>query len=125
MILADTAIWIDHFRKADATMQQLLQAQRIVMHPFIIGEVALGHLGSRQVILQSLSELPAIPVASDSEVLAFIDSQALFGLGIGLVDAHLLASLKLSQGARLWTRDRKLATAAETLGLAAREGLER
>ena len=124
MILADTSIWVDHLRKGDMTMQRLLQQQLIVMHPFIIGEIALGHLGNRGVILQSLWELPAAAVANDKEVLRFIDSHALFGLGIGFVDAHLLASAKLSTGTRLWTRDRKLAAAAAVLRLETREGLD-
>lgn len=124
MILADTSIWVDHLRKGDMTMQRLLQQQLIVMHPFIIGEIALGHLGNRGVILQSLWELPAAAVANDKEVLRFIDSHALFGLGIGFVDAHLLASAKLSTDTRLWTRDRKLAAAAAVLRLETREGLD-
>jgi predicted nucleic acid-binding protein len=121
MILADTSIWIDHLRNSDAAMQRLLGQQRIAMHPFIIGEIALGHLVNREVILQSLGELPAATVADDKEVLKFIALHSLHGLGIGFVDVHLLAALKLSANTRLWSRDKKLASAAAALGLEAGE----
>ncbi len=87
------------------------------MHPFIVGEVACGHLRSRAEVLGLMQSLPKISVARDQEVLYFIDNQALMGRGIGYVDAHLLASVRLS-GARLWTRDKRLHTIASELSLA-------
>jgi predicted nucleic acid-binding protein len=60
MILADTSVWVDHLRKGDSIMQRLLQQHRIVIHPFVIGEVALGYLRNRDVILQSLWDIPAV-----------------------------------------------------------------
>ena len=123
MILADTSVWVDHLRKNDAKMDRLLHLQQILMHPFIIGEIALGHLRNRQVILKSLWELPPVSTASDGEVLSFIEAHSLFGSGIGYLDAHLLASLKVSGSARFWTRDRKLGAAAASLGLKVGEQL--
>lgn len=119
MILADTSIWVDHLRRGDETLARLLEAVQITIHPFIIGEIALGHLRQRQSILESLEALPAVPVAMDDEVRRFIDAEALFGRGIGYVDVHLLASVRLSGDARLWTRDQRLAGVAQDLGLLA------
>jgi len=119
MILADTSVWIDHFRKGDPRLADLLTATRVLVHPFIIGEIALGHLKARTAILASLGNLQSAMVAADSEVLAFIASTKLDGSGIGHLDAHLLASVTFTPDARLWTRDRKLAGVAARLGLAA------
>ena len=119
MILADTPVWIDHFRRGDARLAGLLAASRVLVHPFVIGEIALGHLKARTAILASLGNLHRAAVATDSEVLAFISGAKLEGSGIGYLDAHLLASVTLTPDAKLWTRDRKLASAAARLGLAA------
>ena len=119
MILADTSIWIDHFRSNDAVLSDLLQGQRIVMHPFIIGELALGNLRQRNEILDALQDLPQARVATDPEVLHFITQNALFGIGIGYIDAHLLAAARLTPGCLLWTRDKRLHNIAERFGLGA------
>ena len=118
MILADTSIWIDHLRRADDVLAGHLDAREVLGHPYVIGEVALGHLRERRLILQALHNLPRVEVATDREVLEYIERQTLFGLGIGYVDVHLLASIRLTPGARLWTRDRRLNEAAHRLGLA-------
>ncbi len=89
------------------------------MHPFVLGELALGSLRQRDVILTSLRDLPQASVATDEEVLQFIAERRLFGLGIGYVDAHLLAAARLTVGATLWTRDARLLGAAAQLELAA------
>ncbi|MBE2262353.1 MAG: type II toxin-antitoxin system VapC family toxin [Burkholderiaceae bacterium] len=117
MTLVDTSVWIDHLRQGDAALIAALDAGQVLMHPFIVGEVACGHLRSRAEVLGLLRSLPAISMATDQEVLYFIDNQALMGRGIGYVDAHLLASVRLS-GARLWTRDKRLHTIASELSLA-------
>ena len=117
MILADTSVWIDHLRQGEPRLVENLNAGRVRVHPFVIGELALGSLRQREVVLGALKELPHVEVATDEEVLAFIEGERLFGLGIGFVDAHLLAAVKLTPGARLWTRDRRLATVADRLGL--------
>jgi len=118
MILVDTSIWIDHFRHGDEHLIQLLQAGRVISHTFIIGELALGCLKNRNTILDSLKDLPQAVVATDTEVMRFIDENTLFGKGIGFIDAHLLAAARLTPGSRLWTRDKRLLTVAATLNLA-------
>jgi predicted nucleic acid-binding protein len=119
VILVDTSIWVDHLRKADPDLKRQLDATQVLAHPFIIGELALGILRQRDIILAALRDLPQATVASDHEVLEFIEAQKLSGSGIGYVDAHLLAATKLSSDAVLWTRDRRLREVAEAMGLAA------
>ncbi|MDQ2681188.1 MAG: type II toxin-antitoxin system VapC family toxin [Candidatus Eremiobacteraeota bacterium] len=117
MILIDTSVWIDHLRLGDETLSRLLRAENVLMHPFVIGELALGSLKQRQALLSDLRDLPRAPVASDSELLHFIDQVGLPGSGIGYVDAHLLASTQLTPGSTLWTRDKRLQQVATSLGL--------
>ena len=117
MILVDTSVWIDHLRTGDKTLVELLLAKQVLGHPFIIGEIALGHLPERRRILSSLRHLPQAIVASQDEVLNLIERERLFGFGIGYVDAHLLAATRLTEGASLWTRDTRLLSAGESLAL--------
>ena len=119
MILADTSVWVDHLRASNPTLAGLLNTGQILSHPFVIGELALGSLRQRERILAALQNLPRTIVATDQEVLRFIDHQVLWGLGIGYIDAHLLASARLTAGTALWTRDKRLRAAAERLKLAA------
>lgn len=119
MILADTSVWIDHLRAHDETLAALLDKGRILAHPFVIGELALGHLRQREIILGALLDLPQAIVATDAETFHFIGAHALHGRGIGYLDAHLLAAVRLTQGAKLWTHDRRLHDVAEALGVAA------
>lgn len=118
MILADTSVWIDHLRAGDRQLERLLEAALVLAHPFVIGELALGRLRQREALLSALQNLPRATAATDTEVLTFIDLHGLAGRGIGCVDAHLLAAARLTAGALLWTRDRRLAQIAEELGLA-------
>ena len=118
MILVDTSIWVDHLRKSDAALSGLLHQNQVLTHPFVIGELALGNLQQRQVVIGALRNLPSSTVAADDEVLQFIEAHALAGLGIGYIDAHLLAAARLTPGASFWTRDRRLAGVAEKLSLA-------
>ncbi|UHL63902.1 type II toxin-antitoxin system VapC family toxin [Paralcaligenes sp. KSB-10] len=120
MILVDTSVWIDHLRKSDGELQTLLNAGQVLAHPFVIGELALGNLRQRDVVLDALQGLPQVSVATEEEVLRFIGQKTLYGIGIGYIDAHLLAALRLSPGSRLWTRDRRLLAAATRLGLSIR-----
>lgn len=119
MILADTSVWIDHLRRGDDTLVRLLHETLVLTHPFVIGEIALGSIRNRTQLLRSLALLPVANQAADVEVLAFIAAEAMAGTGIGYLDAHLLVSARLTPGAKLWTRDRKLRAAAEAAGLAA------
>ena len=119
MILVDTSVWIDHFRQADRSLVELLNASGALGHPFVTGELALGNLRNREEVLDALQGLPQANVATDNEVLHFINRNAVSGLGIGYVDAHLMASVRLTPGSTLWTRDKRLKAAAGRLGLAA------
>lgn len=119
MILADTSVWINHLRAADERLTALLDHREILGHPFVMGEIALGHLPRRGAVLGELRDLPEAAVATDEEVLDLIERLPLFGRGIGYVDAHLLAAVRLTEEARLWTKDRRLRAVAAELGLAA------
>ncbi|MEQ1953554.1 type II toxin-antitoxin system VapC family toxin [Mesorhizobium yinganensis] len=118
MILVDTSIWIDHLREAFPPLIKLLLDKRVATHPFVVGEIALGSLKDRGRVLRNLSELPRTCMAEDHEVLSFVERFALHGRGIGYVDAHLLASVKLTPETLLLTRDKRLRSVAEELGLA-------
>jgi hypothetical protein len=113
MILVDTFIWIDHLRQSCEKLVQLLGAGQILTHPYIIGELALGSLQNRNAVLGALQNIPQVPVATDNEVLHFIETNALYG--IGYIDAHLLAAARLSPGTLLWTRDKRLLDASTRL----------
>ena len=115
MILADTSIWIDHFRKGEPEFGALLDAGEVLIHPFVIGELAVGNLSSRDAILRTLSRLPAATVARHEEILALVSHEPLHGLGLGYVDVALLASIRLTPGAGLRTRDRRLQMVAHRL----------
>lgn len=119
MILADTTVWVDHLRSASSLLHQLLDAEQVLMHPFVIGELALGHIRQRRLILTTLEELPAIHISDPEEVLTLIEQRKLVAIGIGYVDTHLLASTITTPGCQLWTRDRRLAEIAARLGVAA------
>ena len=119
MILVDTSIWVDHLRGGDSLLAGLLGRGEVLVHPFVTGELALGHIGQRDVIIRALSKLPQVMIANDREVLQFIDLHALSGTGIGYIDAHLLAAVRLTAGTSFWTRDRRLFDIADRLGLAA------
>jgi len=120
MTLVDTSIWVDHLNKGDPMMRQLLDAGHVLCHAFVIGELAVGNLNPRKPILKMLHRLPSIPTATHSEVLNFISQNNLFGIGIGYIDAHLLASARLTPHGLLWTRDARLTKVAESMKLAFR-----
>ena len=118
MILTDTSVWIDHLRKGDDTLRRLLDKGQVLMHPFILGELAMGSLRQRDILLSALQDLPQATVAQEDEVLHFVSNRTLFGLGIGYIDAHLLSAVQMTPGALLWTRDRRLSEVAAKLALA-------
>ncbi len=118
MILVDTSVWVDHLKKTDELLARLLLQRQVLMHSFVLGEMACGNLRSRPKVLQLLQDLPAAVIAENAEVMTFMEGRALYGKGIGFVDVHLLASVALSVGARLWTRDKRLQLAAQRLGCA-------
>ena len=116
MILADTSVWVKHFRQDDPQLGQLLMDGQVLIHPFVIGEIACGNIRSRQKLLSDLRRLPIAISAEEDEVLGFLDQHRLFGQGITWIDAHLLASARLSS-CRLWTLDTHLRAAAKRLHL--------
>jgi len=122
MILVDTSVWIDHLRSGDETLATLLNRSQVLLHPFVLGELACGNLVNRNEVLDLLKDLPRSPVATDDEVLIYIERQSLMGRGIGYIDSHLLAAVALEGTARLWTRDKRLRAVADALSLAASVG---
>jgi predicted nucleic acid-binding protein len=120
VILADTSVWIDHLNRVDSTLKNLLDSKNVAMHPFVLGEIALGQWPQRAATLNRLRKMPQVPVARDYEVLHMIEDLALSGTGIGYMDAHLLASVLLTSGTQLWTRDKKLRMVAQQLSLDAK-----
>jgi predicted nucleic acid-binding protein len=116
MILIDTSVWVSHLRTGNDYLKQLLTDEKVTTHPFIIGELACGNLNNRNEILTLLQFLPKSNVASNEEVMLFIEANSLMGIGIGFIDAHLLASTLLS-GFQIWTLDKKLEKAALQLNI--------
>ena len=125
MILVDTSVWVDHLRAGEPALVHLLNHGLVLAHPWVTGELALGHLSQRQDILGLLTNLPSAEIATDAEVLGLIETEQLYGLGIGYVDAQLLAATRLTADARLWTADKRLAVVARRLRLLADLEVER
>ena len=119
MILLDTSVWIDHLRHGDPVVVRLLEDDRVLGHPWVLGEISLGRLANRQEVLGLLANLPHAVVASHAEMVTLIETHELWGRGIGFVDAQLLAATLLSSDAQLWTRDKRLAAVAVELACAA------
>jgi len=125
VILVDTSVWVDHLRAGEPALVHLLNHGLVLAHPWVTGELALGHLSQRQDILGLLTNLPSAEIATDAEVLGLIETEQLYGLGIGYVDAQLLAATRLTADARLWTADKRLAVVARRLRLLADLEVER
>ena len=117
MILADTSIWVDHFRHGNKQLQTHLEQGQIAIHPFVIAELALGSLHERAKTLILLDLLPQIEMAQIGEVRHMIETRRLYTLGMGLVDAGLIASVLIDPSTVLWTRDKPLRKVAESLGV--------
>ncbi|TDN67142.1 type II toxin-antitoxin system VapC family toxin [Paraburkholderia sp. BL10I2N1] len=122
MILVDTSIWIDHINASDSMLVSLLAGERVLAHPYVIGEISLGSLRNREVVLGALLDLPGAPIATPEEVFYLIEGEQLFNRGIGYVDTALLASARLQPGVTVWTRDKRLKKVADELGLGAMLG---
>jgi len=108
MILVDTTVWVSHLRAGDETPARRLDVGVVLVHPFVIVELAVGNLRQREIVLDGLSDLPRADTATEAEVLRFIDRHALFGHRIAYVNVHLLAAAQLTVGAKLWTKDERL-----------------
>jgi hypothetical protein len=116
MVLADTSVWVQHFRQGEPTLADRLSEGLVLMHPVVSGELARGNLKSRLATLSDLHALPPAKLASHTEVLQLLEDRRLWGRGLGWVGVHLLASALLSH-CGFWTLDKELAEAAKELGL--------
>ncbi len=116
MVLVDTSVWVSHLRRHNLRLENLLSFEFVYCHPLIIAELACGHLNNRREILLSLQELPSVKLATDEDILVFIEKHSLYGKGLGVIDIHLLASCMLSH-LSLWTEDKSLQKAADRLGI--------
>ena len=118
MILVDTSVWVDHLRTGNKRLTGLLSAGAVLIHPFVIGELALGDLRQRMRVLNAMADLPHAAIATDAEALHLIERHALFGRGVGYLDIHLLAAVTLTPGATLLTHDKRLHAVALQMNLA-------
>jgi predicted nucleic acid-binding protein len=118
VILVDTSVWVEHLRSGLPELEGLLEDGRVHSHPFVVGEIACGNLRQRSAIMEAFDRLPSIEVAGHEEALRLLHGRRLFGSGIGWIDVHLLASALIAD-AQLWTLDRRLASAARRLRVAA------
>jgi predicted nucleic acid-binding protein len=118
MTLVDTSVWIDHLRSRNRSLVALLESGQVLIHPFVIGEISCGSLRNRREVLRLLQSLPAAARAADAEVLALVENRRLFGLGVGWIDVHLVASALLTP-CGIWTLDARLREAAHKAGLRA------
>jgi predicted nucleic acid-binding protein len=114
VVLVDTSVWIDHFRKSNRQLTSLLESEEVALHPFVLGELACGNLKNRKEIIALLHALPFSTRADDDEVLFFIERHNLMGRGVGLIDMHLLASSQID-ACLFWTRDKRLKAIAEEM----------
>jgi predicted nucleic acid-binding protein len=118
VILPDTNIWIDHLRRPDNQLAALMMQKRVRLHPFVLGEIALGLQGAARSFIALIGEVTSTAVAKPHEMLVMIEARELHGTGIGYVDAHLLAATLLDDDGQLWTRDKRLHAQAARLGVA-------
>jgi len=118
MVLVDSSVWIDHLHKSNVHLAVLLERSEVSVHPMVIGELALGSIPNRAKVIELLTDLPSPGVALHSEVMVLIESRGLHGRGLSFIDAHLLASVAISPDTTLWTCDKALRSAAETLNKA-------
>ena len=116
-VLVDTSVWVDHLRSGDSDLTDLLNNNRVLIHPMVIGELACGNLNNRSSLMTLWMSLNSLMPASHDEVLYFIEHQRLMGKGIGYVDVHLLASITLISDVSLWTRDKRLKSVVSNMGL--------
>lgn len=119
MILVDTSVWASHFDRNDAQLSILLETDRVLMHPFVVGEIMMGNVVRREKVMAWFSRMPVVLPVRHAAVMVMVNERELFGSGLSYVDAHLLAATLTVEGCRLWTRDKALACAVDVFGLAA------
>ena len=118
MILVDTSVWVDHLNSPDVTMTARLRTNEVLMHSMVIGELACGNLRDREARIANLKGVQGIPELGNDVVITRIEEHNLMGRGLGFVDAHLICAVLEEEGARLWTRDRRLNEVATEFGVA-------
>lgn len=118
VIFVDTSIWVDHIRQPLPDLLDLMRSRRCVLHPYVLAEIALGNLRDWSRRVAQLRALPSFEPLSNGDLLALIEEGELQGSGLGFVDAHLVGACRSSPGARIWSRDKKLAHIAASLGCA-------
>ncbi len=133
MVLVDTSVWIDHLRKSEVKLHDLLLNEEVVTHPFVRLELALGSIVQREKVLHptdkdlsagtpmlaDLALLPHVPVAGTEELFGLLEFRRLYRRGIGITDLHLAASALFDSSIKIWTRDRRLGEIADELGIRA------
>jgi predicted nucleic acid-binding protein len=117
VILVDTSVWIDHLHETEPELVDLLARDEVGSHPMVVGELALGSLKDRNSVISLLRALYRFPSISHDEILDFVDTRRLWGRGLSAADVHLLGSVLLERGSRLWTRDKRLRAAAADVGV--------
>ena len=118
-VLVDTSVWVDHFKYGNSTLTQLVEADRVLIHPMVLAEIACGTPPApRQQTLTDLSLLQLSNLASLKEVMVFLEQEKLYGLGCGLIDLMLLASTLITPGALFWTLDKRLDALAQRFNIA-------
>jgi predicted nucleic acid-binding protein len=118
VILIDTSVWADHFRKSESLLTDIGRSGALVMHPFVVGELAAGYLPQWEQTVSALRLIPAVAIVADDDFFVFLHDQRLMGSGLSFVDLHLLASISATKSARLWSRDKRLNARAEEMGFA-------
>jgi hypothetical protein len=118
MILVDSSVWIDHFRGKENSLRVHLEREEVLMHPFVMGEIACGNLKNRNYVLAMMANLPSAVTATDREALEFIEQRSLYGRGLGYIDIHLLAATALTPDALMWSLDSRLQRVAEEMEMA-------
>lgn len=118
-VLVDTSVWVDHFRRRNEGLVNLLGRDLALMHPMVLVELACGTPPApRSGTLGDLALLSTAEQATNEEILEFLEREKLYGQGCGFVDIALLASTLVTPGAKLWTLDRRLAVLADRFGVA-------
>jgi predicted nucleic acid-binding protein len=119
MVLVDTSVWIDHLRRREVKLQDLLQIDEVATHPLVRLELALGSIANREKVLNDLSLLAQAPVVEPDELFALVELRRLYRRGIGITDLHLIACALFDRSISIWTRDRRLGDIADELGIRA------
>lgn len=118
-VLVDTSVWVDHFKRGNLTLARLMAADRVLIHPMVLAEIACGTPPApRQQTITDLSLLQLSNQASLKEVMVFLEQEKLYGLGCGVIDLMLLASTLITPGALFWTLDKRLDTLAQRFNIA-------